>query len=306
MPIIRGSTHGLYGIKEATFGTTPATPNMRETPFTTFGMRASHGVLRSEQIRSHPYVDRVLSGRDMFELTLGFELQGETHDYLVETVFGGVLASQAMKYADVLKGLTLESRTGAPSSKFNQFTGCYFNRMDVSASASDTSPVTVSLSGMARTGALDEAATIASANTAAPDLDPYVFADALLELDSVAQDVVAASFSLERAVDPLMIWGSRQPREFVAGAVTATGTITVPYDDASISAKYEAFSDEPMKFTFAAIDDSSFRSFNFHRTRFVGLGRTVDTRAGLMQEVNWEAMYSVADAALVTYETEAP
>ena len=104
MPIIRGSTHGLYMIKEATFGTTPATPTMIEMPFTTFGMRASHGVLRSEQIRSHPFVDRVLSGRDMFELSLGFELQGATHDSIVETVFGSTIASNSMKYLDVLKG----------------------------------------------------------------------------------------------------------------------------------------------------------------------------------------------------------
>jgi hypothetical protein len=304
MPVIRGSTHGLYGIKEATFGVTPATPTMKETPFTTFGMRAAHGVMRSEQIRSHPFVDRVLRGRDTFELSLGFELQGATHDYLVESIFGSVIATKTMKYVDALGGLTLESRTGAPSSLFNQFTGCYFNRLDVSASASDTAPVTCTLGGMARTGALDTSATMATANTAAPDLDPYVFADASLTVNGVNQDIVSGSFTIERAVDPLVIWGNRQPREFVAGAVTATGTIMVPYDDDTISDKWEAFADLPLVFRFENEAGTAFRQFTFHRTRFTTLGRTVDTRAGLMQEVGWEAMYQPGGANFLTYTTE--
>lgn len=300
MPINRGSTHGLYAVKEVTYGVTPSTPTLLQMPFDTFDMQTAHTVLRSNQIRSTPYLDRVLAGMSTQALTLTAEMQAATHDMLLETVFGSVFASGSMKHVDVLKSLTLESRTQVSAGLFNQFSGSYLNRLDVSASASDTAPVAMTFAGMAKAGALDQSATLATANTAAGQPDPYIFADATLKIATVAQPIMSGSFTIDRTVDPLMLWGSRLPREYIPGAVTATGSVTVPYDDATISAMWTAFADAQLDFTFADAAASSSLKFTFPRTRFTTLGRKIDTRGGLFQVLNFEAMYDLSSATVCT------
>lgn len=301
MPTInRGSTAGLYVIPEVTYGVTPATPTLLQIPFDTFDMQTAHTVLRSNQIRSTPYLDRVLAGMTTQAITIGAEMQAATHDVLLQTVFGSVFASGTMKHLDVLSSMTAEHRTKVTAGLFNQFAGLYLNRLDVSASASDTAPVAMTFAGMARSGALDQTSTLATANTAAGQPDPYIFADATLKIATVSQAIMSGSFTIDRTVDPLMLWGSRLPREYIPGAVAVTGSVTVPYDDASVSAMWTAFADAQLDFTFADAAASTSLKFTFPRTRFTTLGRKIDTRAGIMQVLNFEAMYDISSATVCT------
>lgn len=304
MAVVRGSTQKLVAIKEATFGTTPATPTMLEMPIVSFGPRSSQTVIKSQQIRSHPFTDKMLLGRFMHELAVEFELQGATHDILFETVFGGNITTKALPFADTIKGLTCESQVGGGSSLFNQFTGTYYNRLEIAASASDTAPVKATVSGMARVGILDASATLASVVTPAPNNDPFVFADASLTVNAGATGVQSGNFTIERAVDPLMLWNSRIPREFVPGEVSASGSIVVPYDTGAQSTILNGFTDAALVFNFGNNGNTVFRKFTFPKTKFVSLGRQINTRGGIMQEINWEAYYDPTSTTICTMTTE--
>jgi hypothetical protein len=304
MTVKRGSTSGLYGIKEVTYGVTPATPTLVQFPFVNWNPTTAHTVLTSAQIRSHPYVDRVLAGRTTFTHALDVELQPAVHDALIETCFGGVITSKVLKHADVLKSMTMEERTDVSGGLFNQFSGVYWNRIDVSASASDTAPVSMKFAGMSLAGTLDATSTIATAVTAAAAPDPYIFADASLGVSGSPVAVVSGNFTIDRTVDPLMLWGSRLPREYVPGAVTASGSITVPYDDGIPAGVFTGFADTPLAFKFTSSDATTFRRFTFPRTRYVSLGRQINTRAGLMQVINWQAMYDTTTATVCSMDTE--
>lgn len=304
MPANRGSTQALYGIKEVTYGTTPSTPTLFEIPINTYTPRHSHEALRSDQKRAHPFLDRLLAGRAMHEIGVEFELQAANHDLILETVFGSVIASKAMKYLDVLKGMTLEDRVGGGSSLFNQFSGSYFNRLEVACSANDTTPVKCTVAGMARVGTLDAGATLATAVTAAADNDPYSFIDSDLTIAGTSYPVVSGSFVLERQVDPLKLWGNQAPREYVPGAVAGSGTIVIPYDDASVSTLWSAFANSALVYNLGAPAAATFRKFTFHRTRPTTLGRPYQGRGVVLQELGWEALYSPSDTTICTLTTQ--
>lgn len=304
MPVIRGSTHKLVVIREATYGTTPATPTMLEMPVVSFSKRSTQSVLKSEQLRSHPFVDKMLQGRFMHEIGVDWELQNAVHDVLLETVFGVAIAAKAAKFTDAILGLTMESQAGGTSSKFDQFVGSYLNKLTISAAASDTAPVRCSASGMALTGTLDAAATIATAVTAAANNDPFTFADASLTANAANTAVVSGTINFERQVDPLQLWNSRNPREFVPGAVTGSGTIVVPYDDGVQSGIVTGFTDAALVFKFAAQGAATYRQFTFPKTKFVSLGRQINTRAGIMQEINWESYYDSTSGTICTLATQ--
>ncbi len=300
----RGSQQTLLAIAEVTSGVTPATPTMKEIPIVNFSRRSAKGVLRSEQIRAHPFVDKMLEGLNTHEIGVDWELQPEVHDFLLETIFGAAITTKALPFVDALKTLSTESRSGGTSGLFDHFLGTYLNRLSVTASAADNAPVRCSASGMALTGTLDDAATIATAVTAAANPDPYTFADASLTVLTVATPVVSGNFALERAVDPLNVWGQRTAREHVPGAVTATGTVTVPYDDGAQSATFEGFIDAPLVFTFAAQGGATFRKFTFPKTKFVSFGRQINDRGVVLQEINWEAYRDATSGTVVTMTTE--
>lgn len=303
MAIQRGSTHKLVMIRETTFGTTPTTPTMFEMPITNFSKKSTQSMLKSEQIRSHPFVDKALNGYFMHEIGIDFELQSAVHDKLLEQVFGVAIASKAAKFTDALLGMSLESQAGA-GSLFDNFVGAYLNKMTITASGNDTAPVKVSTSGMAKTGLLDVGATIATAVTAAANNDPFIFSGATLTVAAASTAVVAGTINFDRVVDPLMLWGSATPREYIPGAVTASGTITVPYDDGTQSTLVEAFTSCALVFKFANSGATIYRQFTFPVAKLTSIERTINTRGGLMQVINWEALYDSSSATICTLATE--
>lgn len=303
-PAQRGSTQKLATIKEVTFGTTPATPTGLEMPIVDLSPKSTQTEMKSAQIRTHPFVDRILLGRFMHEVDLDVEIQPATHDSLFETFFGSAIAAKTMKILDVLKSVTAESQVGGGSSLFNQFTGLYFSKMSIACSANDTAPVKVALGGTAKAGTLDAGATLYTAVTAAGNVDPYVFGDASLTINAAAKDVVSGTIDFQRQVDPLMVWNSRVPREFIPSDVTCTGTLTVPYDDGAYSTILAGFTDAAQVYRFSANGGATFRQLTLPKTKYLSLGRQIQNRGVVYQAVNWEAYYDSASTTLCTLATE--
>ncbi len=304
----RGSTSQLTVIKEATAGTTPATPTMLEMPFNSFTPKATVNTIRSGQIRSHPYTDKMLLGRFTHDFGLEVELQGAVHDTLLETFFGGTITAKALAMADALKSLTIEEKV--KTGVFNQWTYGVLSSLSISAAAGDTTPVKMSFNGKMRTGTLDAAATLATVVTAAANTDPFTFIDATLTVAANATPVASGTINFDRNIEDLMLLGSALPREFIPGETTCSGTITVPYDDtgnasgATMSTILTGFTDAALVFNFGNSGNTVFRKFTMPKTKFVSLGRSISDRGMRMQEVNWEAYYDPTSTTLCTMTTQ--
>lgn len=299
MAVYRGSTINLLGIAETVAGTTPATPNMKELPLVSFNPRQSKNVIRSNAIRSHPFVDKILNGANMWELGINWEL-GRDHDLLIETFLGASFSTDTAKFTDALKTLSLEKQQGGGSSLFDHYLGAFLTSLSISVSGSDTAPVAMTASGRAFSGSWDDPATIATSTTSAGNNDPFTFIGATVEFDDVATKVVSATINLERAVDPLMELGDDDPSEYVPGLCTATGTTTIAYRDGNQSARIEGFTNVKQEYNFGSADGVYGRSWAFPETKFVGFGRSTEDRGVVVQEINWEAQYNVADGTVMS------
>lgn len=299
MPANRGSTTSILAIAETTPGVTPTDPAMEELPLVSFTPRGSYNVVRSNAIRAHPFPDKILEGAVTTEFGLEFEL-GRDHDLLWETFLGVDFASDAAKFTDALKTLSIEKRTGAGSSLFDHFLGSHFNSASVSVSANDTAPVQVTFNGRSLATTWDDAASIADSDVAAGTNDPFTFAGGELTLNSVATKIISGTINLERAIDPLYEVGDVDPTEYIPGACTATGTMTVAYRDGAQSALFESFANAPQVYVFKSKDASKSRTFTFPQTKFVSFGRGVSGRGVITQEINWEAQFDSGSATIMT------
>lgn len=308
MPAQRGSTAQLTAIKEATAGTTPATPTMIELPIVSFTPKHTTTLIPSSQIRTHPFKDQLVNGRLVHEFGMEVELAGAVHDMLLETFLGGVITAKALKFIDALLSLTIEEKVAAGA--FNQFTYGVFNSLSISASASDTAPVKMSFNGVTRTGTLDAVATLASAVTPATSTTPFIFAGGSVTVSGNATPVASGTLNFDRQIDPLMLLGSRLPREFVPGAATLTGTATIPYDasgfgsGSTISGFVAGFTSAAQIWKFTDEAGTTFRQFTMPITKFTTLGRSLSDRGMRMQEVNFEAIYDISSATICTMATQ--
>lgn len=308
MPVQRGSTSQVTVIKEATAGTTPATPTMVEMPVVSFTPTHTNAVFKSSQIRAHPFIDQMAQGRLSHDFGLEVELAGAVHDTLFETMFGSVIATKTMKFLDALLSLTIEEKIA--TGVFNQFTYGCFSQMTISASASDTAPVKVAFTGMARNGVLDAAATLATVVTPAASTTPFTFAGGTATLAGNATPISAGSLQFQRQVDPLVLLGAVLPREFVPSLVDITGTMTVPYDasgfgsGATIAPLLTGFTDVAQVWKFADASAAVFRQFTIPKTKFLSLGRSLSDRGMRMQNVNWEAIYDGTSTTACTLATQ--
>lgn len=300
----RGSTFKLVAIKEATSGTTPSTPTMVELPVASFTPSFDQGVIRSNQIRSHPFVDKMMQGAFKASFGLDFELQAATHDMLLETMFGSTISAKSLSFVDALKTLTMEEQVGGGSSLFDQYTEAYLSSMEISAAGGDTSPVKVTCSGMSRTATLDASATIATSVTAAGNPDPFTFIGSTLKVAGTLTDVTTGKLTMTRKVDPLYVWGNADTREFIPSDVSVTGTITVPYDGAVQSTLFTAFADNAIEMKFGLPDASVFRKFTASLCKLQTLGRGISDRGVRTQDFSFEAKYDPATSTAIKMTTE--
>lgn len=297
MTVARGSKHILKMIKEATFGTTPATPTMLEIPITSLSTDVAVGMIRSGQIRNHPFVDRLIQSLNTYDLEFGIELQDDTHDLILELLFGAAWATNSLKLTDALVGASAEIGY-TDLAKFDQFTGVCIRRGEFTFNAAEDSAVTASFGAMAKDGTLDAAATLATATTAAPDSDPFVFSEAVVSIGGTEKVVTAASITVERTVDRLLKLGSTTPHEYIPSDVVVTGSITIPLEDAAESTRLTGFTDGELEI--ACTKGSASRTFTVHSMNYARMGRRIQGRGAILQEIQWEAKYSSADATVMT------
>jgi hypothetical protein len=93
MATSRGSKQKLKLIKEVAYGTTPATPTMLEIPINNLTPTVSVNLAKSGQIRTHPFVDRLMQGPQSQTVEIDTELQDANHDALLELLMGADFAA---------------------------------------------------------------------------------------------------------------------------------------------------------------------------------------------------------------------
>lgn len=300
MPVKRGSQHRLVAILEATYGTTPATPVMSEIVLTRLRINKQMGVVRSAQIRQHPFVDRMLPGRKTQDLEIGAELQVGNLDLLFQMLAGAAFATDTLKMADALKGATLESQSQVGAGLFDQFVGAFVNRAEFTFSATEDAAIGVTFGLGALTSELDAPTTIATSVTAAADVDPLVFMDTVITIGGVARPVSAMTIRAERAVDPLWVGGSYVPREQVPGDFTVSGSLTIPFEDNVESTRLEGFTSAAIVVPCLSQSGTTGVTLTLHKVNYMSMGKEVAGRGARVQEIDWEAVYSPADLTVMT------
>lgn len=296
MPAARGSRQTLKMVKEATYGVTPTNPVLLALPFVNFNRNINRGVIRSNQMRSHPFTDRLMKGRLSADFDMGIEVQDDTHDILLDAFCGTTTwATNVIKLTDSLQGLSFEATAG-DLALHDQFGGGFLSSMEVNFPAEEEGIVTANFSGMTRSVALDAATSIVGTGsvTPAPDVDPFVFGDAVCTIAGAPRPITALNIRAERTVDPLLVLGSFIPREYIPSTVSVTGSVTIPLEDSTESEQLIDFTEVAISASAVASTGGAFRKWDMTKVNFTRMGRQVQDRGVILQTIDWEAKYDIA------------
>ncbi|MBU0801400.1 MAG: hypothetical protein KKA05_10435 [Alphaproteobacteria bacterium] len=302
MAAARGSKQKMKVVREATYGTTPTDPTLIEIPVVNLNRNFNRTLIRSNQIRSHPFLDRIMKGQMKPDFDFQTELQDDTFDVLLSAVCGTTdWATNAIKVTDSLQGLSLEVEA-IDLTLFDQFAGGFLNSMDVNFPAEENGIVTASFGGMAKTVSIDAATSVVGGGsvTAAADADPFIFQDAVVTIAGASRPITALSFKLERTVDPLMVLGAVTPREYIPAGVTLTGQMTIPLEDDTESAQLVAMTNVALVAKAADAAGTAWRQFSIPKLNFGRMGRPVQDRGVLLQVIDWEAKYDSSSSTVMS------
>lgn len=302
MPAARGSRQTIKAVREVIYGTTPANPTLLAMPIVNFNRNVSRGVIRSNQIRSHPFTDKLMKGQVAADFDLQVEVQDDNHDVLFSAFCGTTdWAANVIKMTDSLQGLSLEA-SAADLSLHDQFAGAFLSSMEVNFPAEENGIVTASFSGVAKTASLDAAASVVGTGTvtAAVDTDPFVFSDADITIAGSARPVTALSIRAERTVDPLLVLGAATPREYIPSTVTVTGQVTIPLEANTESGQLMAFTDLALVAEAANEANTAFRRFSLPKINFTRMGRQIQDRGVILQTIDWEAKYDSVSSTIMS------
>jgi hypothetical protein len=284
----RGSKQKLLMIKESAFGTTPSTPTMLEIPINSFTPNVSVSTIRSEQIRTHPFVDRLMQGAQVVDHQATFEVQPDNHDLLLEVLQGAAWATDVTTATDALVGMTMEQRH-TETTLFAVYTGTCIKQAQFNFPAAVDGKVTCQMDLMSKAADLDNTATIATAVTAAADTDPFVFHQATLTIGGSAVKATNLQLTVARQIDPLYVLGAMQPDEYIPGAFTLTGQVTIPLQDNTEGARLTAFTEGAI--VASLTQSGAGLSFSIPKMNFGKMSRPVNNRGVILQTIDFEAKY---------------
>lgn len=292
-PAARGSKQSFRAVKETSFGVTPTTPALKEIVANTFNKDVAISLIRSDQIRSHPFVDRLMQGAQVNDLQVTWELQDDNHDLLLEVLTGQAWTSNTTKAVDVLASMSVESEH-TDLVLYDQFQGVCIKQAQFNFPAATDAKVTVQADMMALDGQLDLSTPYGGETiTAATSPDPYVFHEATLKVDGVDKIVTAASFTVARQIDPLYVLGSRSPHDYIPAAVTITGQVTMPLYDNAESTRLINFTDGALVITCAQTATPNSRVFTLPKVNYAKMGRQIQGRGVILQVIDFEAKYDL-------------
>jgi hypothetical protein len=301
MPIASGSARRIAFIKEATFGTTPATPAFQILRATGGGPRTNKSTDTSKEIQADRNVrDVFLLGIDVagdyaFELTYG------TLDALLEgALFGAWDEDDILKNGVTPASFTFEEflEMGATDS-FSRFTGCMVNSLSLAIAA--RAAITGSLALMGQQETLGTA-ILSGATYVDPNDNPVSTASAnvaSLSVAALSPKVKSLNLQIANNLRTRPVVGSKVSEQFGYGRCEVGGTLDCYFES---NALYQAVLDHGGGAVSFIVGNSTGEKYQFDLPKIIfgnGERQPGGNDDDVMVSIPFNAVYDESEACTI-------
>lgn len=308
-----GSRHGLYYVKETTYGVTPATPAFKPLRHTGTTLGMSKNTTQSEELRSDRQIADSRHGARQIGGDINIEFSYSSFDELLEAVLCGtwetnkpVTGTDRLKAGVVRRSFTIEREFGdmaAADEPYHRFTGAELNNFSLSITpdAIVTGSFSVVGKGQSTNSTKITGATYANASTGQV-LDS--FTGSLKEAGTTVADITEISLSLENGIEPRFVVGSKETIRPAIGRSKLSGQITAYFEDSRLINKFINEVESSIEFEMPDLAGNKYK-FILPRIKFNGGQPDVSGEGPITLSMPFEALLDSTSATNITIERKA-
>lgn len=300
-----GSRHGLFAVKETTYGVTPTDPVFDTVRITGTTLGLTKEGLQSDEIRSDRQIADYRLGNNQVGGDINFELSYGSFDKFLQAVLlsgdweTGVPIVGA---AQIKTGITRSSFTlvrhfadlDAASKPFYIYRGVEINTMSLSISPSAMVTGTFSVVGKSQTATTDLTALGTPTFDAPTTTSPMdAFTGTLLEGSEEIAVITEITLTLENGIEPRFVVGSKDTIKPSVARANLTGQITAYFEDSRLVDKFLNETDSSIQFTLPDTDGNEL-TFVIPRIKYTGGQPDVDGEGPITLSMPFQALYDAA------------
>jgi hypothetical protein len=294
MAFAQGSRSSLSYIAEATFGTTPSTPQFVNLPINSHSLDLTKDRVEGNEIQADrmPRVDR--HGNKQSGGSIEVDLRKLDFDELIESAFLSSFSTNVIKVGTVPKYLSIEDAAN-DISQFRLFTGMSASSMSVSIAPNQMVTAAFDMVGknmaQAQTTASDATPTAPSTNV---PFDSY--SGVISDGGSGIAIVTSLDFSITNSFSPTFVIGSDSAAQLEVGRAVVEGTMTIYYEDETIINKFLNETESTLQ---VSVDDptgTNSYTFLFPRVKYNGAGVPLSGSTSRLITVPFVALYDTTEA----------
>ena len=145
--IASGAKHGLRYVKEATPGTTPASPAMTELNHNSCSLTLTRDTFTSNALRHDRQIPFHRTGVDKIAGDIAFEFGAKEYDPFLEAALAGNWTENVLKAGVAVHAFTLE-RAFTNINQYATYIGCFVNQFSLSVKPNEMLSGTLSIVGL--------------------------------------------------------------------------------------------------------------------------------------------------------------
>lgn len=247
-----GANCTVYIIKETVAGTTPATPSWQPIGYKSDSLKRNQPLLASERMRGDRMLAPSVNGIPEVSGSISTELVFAEQDDLIAGVFGqSAWTANKVTVGKANQSFSiLEKMDGVAGKKFRLYRGCVVNSMAWNIEAGAITGVEYGFVGIE--AALSDTAPTGSTYLTASQNTPMTGMVGSLKVDNTAYGVATAlSLSIDNGAEIRPVVGSRVSLPITLRNSTATGSMTLYYEDSTMAEKAQTEDRLSMEFVFS-------------------------------------------------------
>ena len=293
MTTATGARHSAAYIAEATYGTTPATPALKNIRHTSCSLGMDKSTFESAELREDRQIAHMRHGTKQIAGDIGMELSYGTFDDFLEALMGGTWTADVLLAGTTRRSFTIERKfANLAIPEWHRFTGQEVNSLSLSITPDAMVTGTFNFVGKDQSigTAIIAGATYPAATTTAP-FD--AFTGVINEGGASIGIVTAIDLTIENGLSPLFVIGSDTTERPGIGKSRITGTVTAFFESKTLLEKFINETDSSIDLTLT--DGTSSLKFDMNTIKYTGGKPDVDGEGEITIALPFTALYTVGD-----------
>ena len=301
MTIATGSRAKVGFIPEVTFGTTPATPELVELPFTSFSVNLTRDEYADNSIRSDRMDHYSLSGNKSVAGSLDVNFSHAVFDAFLESLLQSTWATNTLIVGSTRKSFTVEEAQ-VDISQYRTYTGVIVDKMELNIPASGLVTAKFDLVGKNQSAlsgtTIDTTAGYTAAAVRLPFTDNGV-SGFIKEGGTTTGVITNIQLTVDNQHAKNYSVGTDVVRDFTAGNIKVSGTVSVFFEDAVMYNKF--LNSTATSFDFKLDDGTNTVEVFIPNVKLTGATKTINGNGPVTMSMPFIGLYDATTTSNIKF-----